>query len=99
MLRWLITLIAFVSTGTCILLWFRDVHRIMLERKYIVESAGRQLIVCQEKAMKTQNTSEARAVLARSEDIYRQALDLYNRSLQKPWNYLPAYLMGFRRIS
>ena len=98
MAPWLIMLIAFVSTGLCIFLWFRDVRRIMQERKSTVESAGGQLVACREKALRARGDPEAPAVLERSESIYRQAVDLYNRTLRKPWNCLPAYLMGFRPV-
>lgn len=40
---------------------------------------------------------EAAAVLYRSESIYRQAVDNYNHALHRPWVYIPARIMGFRR--
>lgn len=40
---------------------------------------------------------EAAAVLYRSESIYRQAVDNYNHALRRPWVYIPARIMGFRR--
>lgn len=99
MAPWLITLFAFASTGGCIFLWFRDVRRIMRERKSTVESAGGQLVACREKALRARGDPEAAAVLEWSENIYRQAVDIYNRTLRKPWNYLPAHLMGFHQIA
>ena len=99
MAPWLISLIAVVSIALCLFLWFRDVRRIMQERKSTVESAAGQLAVHREKARKARGDPDAAAVLARSEDIYQQAVDIYNRTLQKPWNYLPARLMGYHRIS
>ena len=36
-------------------------------------------------------------VLYRSESIYRQAVDNYNYALHRPWVYIPARIMGFRR--
>jgi len=99
MAPWLMSLIAVVSVALCLFLWFRDVRRIMQERKSTVESAAGQLAVHREKARKARDDPDAAAVLARSEDIYRQAVDIYNRTLQKPWNYLPARLMGYHRIS
>ena len=99
MAPWLMSLIAVVSVALCLFLWFRDVRRIMQERKSTVESAAGQLAVHREKARKARDDPDAAAVLARSEDIYQQAVDIYNRTLQKPWNYLPARLMGFHRIS
>lgn len=97
MLLQMICLIAVISTVLCLFLWFRDVRRIMREKKSTVESARRQLISSRERAAKARGTSET-AVLERSESIYRQAVDHYNRTLHKPWIYLPAALMGFRAI-
>ena len=96
---WLITLIALISTGICMFLWFRDVRRIMRERKNMMESADRQLTACRKKALRDRADPETAAVLARSESIYRQAVDIYNRTLKKPWCCLPAHLMGFHHIS
>ena len=70
----------------------------MQERKSTVESAAGQLAVYRERASKTQGDPEAAAIFERSEKIYRQAVEHYNRILHKPWNYLPARLMGFHHI-
>ena len=95
MLLWLISLVAVTSTTICLFLWFRDVRRIMSERKNTVESAEAQYAVCQERASKARDDPEAAAVLARSKCIYQQAVDLYNKTLKKPWNHFPALVMGF----
>ena len=94
----LICLIAVVSTALCLFLWFRDVRRIMRERKSTVDSAKAQLNVFREKAHKARDDPDAAAVLQRSESIYRQAVEHYNRTLRRPWVYPPAALMGFRMI-
>ena len=99
MVPWFISLIAVVSIALCLFLWFRDVRRIMQERKNTVESAAGQLAAYRERVSKARGDPDATAVLARSEDIYRQAVNIYNQTLRKPWNYLPARLMGFHRIS
>lgn len=99
MLPWLVSLVAMCSVALCIFLWFRDVRRIMQERRSTVESAAGQLMAWREKARKVRGDPDTAAVIARSENIYRQAVDIYNRTLQKPWNYLPARLMGFHRVS
>lgn len=98
MTSWMIALVAAVSTTICLFLWFRDVRRVMRERKSTAESAAGQLAVYRERARKARDDPEAAAILDRSENIYRQAVDLYNETLRKPWNCLPAYLMGFRRM-
>ena len=98
MASWMIALVAVVSTTVCLFLWFRDVRRIMRERKSTVDSAKAQLDVFREKAHKARDDPDAAAVLQRSESIYRQAVEHYNQALRKPWNCLPAALMGFRTI-
>jgi len=99
MATWILSLIAVISTVLCLFLWFREVRRIMRERKDTVESAAAQLAVYQERTRKARGDPEAKAILERSEKIYQQAVDNYNRTLQKPWNYLPAILMSFHYIS
>lgn len=95
----LISLIAVVSVALCVFLWFRDVRRIMGERKSTVESAAGQLAAWREKARRAPSEPDTAAVIERSESIYRQAVELYDQALRRPWNYLPARLMGFHRIS
>lgn len=99
MASWLIPLIAVISTTLCLFLWFREVRRIMRERNSTVESAGGQLAVCRERALKARGDPETEAVLERSEKIYRQSVDLYNRTLRQPWVYIPAVLMRYRTIT
>ena len=94
----IIALVAVVSTAAFLFLWFRDVRRIMRERKSTVESARSQLSIFREKAHKARDDPDAAAVLERSESIYCQAVNRYNRALEKPWVCLPAALMGFRMI-
>lgn len=94
----IIALVAVVSTAAFLFLWFRDVRRIMRERKSTVESARAQLDIFRDKAHKARDDPDAAAVLQRSESIYRQAVEQYNRTLRKPWVYPPAALMGFRMI-
>ena len=94
----LLSLLALGSTALCLFLWFREVRRIMRERKSTVDSAGIQLSVYTEKSLGAHGDPEAAAVLARSERIYHQAVEIYNQTLERPWNYLPAHLMGFHRI-
>ena len=96
--QWIAWLIAAASLAVCLLLWFRDVRRIMQEKKSTVESAAGQLTSCRKKAAETKDDPESAAVLARSESIYRQAVDIYDRTLKRPGIFLPAMLMGFRLI-
>ena len=96
MSAWLAWLIAIISSLGCLFLWFRDVRRIMRDRLSTVEYAAKQLACFRKKAANTQNDPEAAALLERSERIYRQAVEQYALSMEKPWIRLPASLMGFR---
>ena len=96
MASWVAWPIAIFSTAVCLFLWFRDVNRVMESVKSTLESAAGQLACCREKASRARGDPGAAAVLERSEKIYRQALDLYNQAMNKPWNYLPARIMGYR---
>ena len=71
----------------------------MTERKSTLESVACQLKCYLGKAWQGPNDPETMAILVRSESIYRQAVDSYNRTLRKPWHYLPRRLMGFRGVS
>lgn len=97
-MSWLILLIAVISTILSLFLWFRDVRRTMQACKSMVESADGQLAVCREKALKVRDDPETAAIFARSEKIYRQAVELYNQTIHKPWIVLPAALMGYHAI-
>lgn len=100
MATWIAWPIAIVSTAVCLFLWFRDVKRIMRERMNTVQSAAAQLEVCRKKAEQVgEQNPEANVVLKRSESIYQQAVALYHLHLRKPWIWLPATLMGFRKIT
>ena len=98
MLPWLIWVVVVVSVTVCLYLWFREVRRIMRERKSTVESAAGQLASCRRKAAGIRYDAELEKVIARSESIYRQATEHYQQAFRKPWIWLPAVLMGFRSI-
>lgn len=99
MTAWIPWLIAIASMGAFLLFWFRDVRRIMRERQSMVESAASQLASCRKKAAADRSDPEATAVLALSHKIYRQAVDIYNQTLKRPWVRIPAYLMGYEPVS
>lgn len=90
-----------ISTASFLVLWFWVVHRELVAKTDTVNSAASQLAACRKNHMQTMGSSEEQAVksiLFRSLDIYRQSVILYNQALLKPWNLLPAFLMGFRQI-
>ena len=95
MLAWFI---ATVSTAAFLILWFWDVRRILKSRMSTVESAAAQLSVCRRSAAGGE-ARESAEVLARSESIYRQAAELYNRTFFKPWIHFPGWLLGYRKLS
>lgn len=66
--------------------------------KNTVESAAGQVECCRKRAVGMPDDAGRAAVLARSEDIYRQALDNYEQARKKPWVFLSAVLMGFHHI-
>ena len=91
---WAVTAGVFVG----LLLWFGKVLRLMRERKRMVDSAAGQLEVCRDMAANARGDAAAAAILERSRCIYRQAVDIYNRTLGQLWVYPMAILMGFRPI-
>lgn len=94
---WLMPPIAVISTAICLYLWFRDVRRIMTKQKSTMESAKAQFKIFRAKARKVGNAPHV-AVMERSESIYQQAVEHYNRTHHKPWVYLPVTLMGVHTI-
>lgn len=93
--------IALVSTLAFLALWFRVVYVKLKAKIDIVNSAKNQLAACRKDYMLKRDGAEgqdAKLILTRSLDIYRQSVKLYNRTLLKPYNYIPGLLMGFRKI-
>lgn len=99
MLFWMVWWMAIAGIEGCLIFWLRDVQRIMQERKSMVDSAAGQLATYRERAAALPEDPAVAAVLARSEHIYSQAVDIYNRTIEKVWVYLPAVLLGFRKIA
>lgn len=92
---------ASISAAAFLTLWFWVVYRELRFRKDTVKSAESQLAACRKKHMQARDGSEAQdtqCILARSRDIYRQSVTLYNQTLLKPSNRTPGFLMGFRQI-
>jgi len=101
----LVTIIAFVlaliSTISFLTLWFMTVYRELRSRTDTVKSAENQLAECRKNHMLLSDSSDeqaAKSILSRSMDIYNQSVMLYNQTLNRPWNRIPGYLMGFRQI-
>ena len=98
MSSWVAWLIAAVSTTAFLVLWFWEVRRVLRSRRSVVESAAAQLSACRRQAAGVRYDPELAQILARSESIYRQAVEHDHQALRQPWNCLPAALMGFRMI-
>jgi len=93
---------AVISTAAFLALWFWVVRRELRAKKDTAKSAQSQLAACRKKHMQARDGPEkedAQFILTRSRDIYRQSVTLYNHTLQKPWNRIPGFLMGFRELS
>ena len=91
--------IAAVSTAAFLVLWMWEVKRLLLSQKSMTDSAAAQLAAYRQRAIQDPCDPEAAQVLHRSESIYRQAVDHYNRALSRPLICLPGRLLGFRPIS
>lgn len=93
--------IAWIVAACCaaafLVLSFWEVRRVLRSRKSIVESAAAQLSACRRRAAQHPGDADSAAVLARCESIYSQAVANYNRTLRKPWIYLPGTLLGYQR--
>jgi len=101
----LVTIIAFVlaliSTISFLALWFMTVYHELRSKTDTVKSAENQLAACRKNHMLLSDSSDeqsAKSILSRSMDIYNQSVMLYNQTLNRPWNRIPGYLMGFRQI-
>ncbi|MEG2176978.1 MAG: hypothetical protein RRY97_08915 [Oscillibacter sp.] len=91
-------LIITISTVAFFLLWFWAVYKELMGKRNTVKSAALQLAACRKKRLRAKNSIEladAQVVLDRSLDIYRQAVDIYNKTRQKPFDHIPGWLMGF----
>lgn len=97
MTPWIAWLIAAVCAAAFVALWSWEVRRMLTGRQSIVDSATSQVTAFHRRLAQTPADREAAAVLYRSESIYRQAVDNYNYALHRPWVYIPARIMGFRR--
>ena len=97
---WVAYTIAIVSTAAFIALWFWVVKKELYAKKNMVEAAQCQLITSRnayERDRDGPNCKETKEILARSQSVYRQAVHIYNNTLRKPYNAIPALFLGLRR--
>lgn len=93
-------LIAAVATTAFIVLWFWVVRRELYEKKKMVEAAQNQLTASRDAYVRVRDGPEEKAaqeILKRSQSLYNQAVGIYNKTLRKPWNAVPAFLLGYRK--
>ena len=93
--------VAFISTISFLMLWFLTVYRELRSKKDTVNSAENQLAACRKNHMLSSDSTDeqtTKPILSRSIDIYNQSVTLYNQALDRPWNRIPGFLMGFRQI-
>ena len=94
--------IALFSTMAFVVLWFRLVGREMRRTEDLLESAKSQFFSCRSEYLQISEQTEkkmAEKIFRRSEDIYRQARLLYNRTLCKPQNIIPGFILGYRIVA
>lgn len=94
----LIFMAAAVGLAVGVHFWFHKVLHIMQERRNTVEIAASQLEAQRRKADEKHYDSDLAKIIGRCENDYQRAETLYNQSFAKPWIWLPAVLMGFRKI-
>lgn len=97
---WIAYTIAIVSTAAFIALWFGVVKKELHAKENMVAAARHQLIASREVYERERdgpNAEMAKGVLERSQSIYRQAVNIYNETLRKPYNAVPALFFGLRR--
>ena len=92
--------IALFSTSALIALWFWVVRRELYARQKTVDAAKRQLAASRQQYARVRDgpgEKQAREILERCQSVYRQAVNIYNEALCKPWNAIPALFLGYRR--
>lgn len=94
--------ISIISTSAFITLWFWVANKELREKRNMVEAAICQLSASKEKYCCAKNgleKSDAQEIFKRSQNICRQSVVIYNKTLIKPYNIVPALFLGFRKQS
>ncbi len=97
---WVAYTVAAVSTTAFIILWFFVVRKELYAKQSMVEAAQCQLTACLEEYTHPKDGHEqakVQEILKRSQSVYRQTVNIYNRTLRRPWNAIPAFFFGYRR--
>ena len=102
MTAWIAWLLAGVSMGGLLVIWLVSACRKLTRAKQSVENAIRQVrLHIDGFAQVCNGPYEAAAAnsLSVSRLIYREAVKNYEAEIDKPFNRLPALVLGFRAIS
>ncbi|MEG0924671.1 MAG: hypothetical protein RR313_07695 [Anaerovoracaceae bacterium] len=90
-----------VSTVALVVLWFWVVRRELLEKQKIVEISKSQLVTSKQEYMRVRgepSENKVREILDRSQSVYDQSVEIYNKILRKPWNMIPAFFLDLRPV-
>ncbi len=94
----IIWLIAVVNAAAFVTLWFWVVRRELYEKQKAVKAARCQLAAARQAYLRARDGPEeqdAGEIFIRSQSVYRQAAAFYNRARSRPWNIVPALVLGF----
>lgn len=101
-MSWTVAVWTFAAAvAALIALWLYSAKKELQKGFITAQNAKKQLLDCRKSRLLAKSeaeTAQAKQVLARSRDIYRQSVQLYNSLLTKPKNRIPALLLGFRPI-
>lgn len=92
--------IATISTIAFMVLWFWVVRKELYAKENMVAAVQYQLTASRETYDRVRDGPEgekAMEIFKRSQSIYKQAVEIYNKTLHKPFNAIPALLLGFRQ--
>ncbi|WP_455615562.1 hypothetical protein [Eisenbergiella sp.] len=93
-------LIALLSTVAFVVQWFWVARRELYAKQKMVDAAKHQLTASRQQLIRARGDlgeKQAREILERSLSVYRQSVILYNKTLCKPWNIVPALVLGYRQ--
>lgn len=97
----ILTLIVIASLAAVFAMWCYVVKKELRHKMDMVKSAESQWNAYRETLLQVEGTAEvevAEEVAKRCWDIYVQAVDLYNETLNRPINRIPALILQYRPI-
>ncbi len=94
----IVWLIALANAAAFVTLWFWVVRRELNAKQKAVKAANCQLSASKQAYLRARDGPEeqdAVEIFIRSQSVYRQSAALYNRARGRPWNIIPALILGF----